>query len=578
MPALTSHPAPRTRMRPTLAARLLLVTALGWAPGCATTLDKAQQAHQDGALDDAQVLYEKAAGKADTQDEATVGLAELFVLRGKRVDKAAPAKAEAHYREALALVPAHEAALTSLVRLLRREGELSRAREAIVQAEATGNCGGCKRLTLVIVLDGADQAFAAGDCAAARTLYETAQAQRAQPGVAVAIAATHLEVAAMADAETALLAAVPLMLAADVSTRDRFVAIRVVLLSAAIKAADFPRADQLVAMVLPKEPSAEKTERSLRIAHAVFEGGDAPAALERYATLLAIEGDEALSQTLQTSVTDRMATIYAGRGTTELHAGRATEAQAELELAIALRPTDWLLKLQRILALSSRTGATPALASLKKVPAKTPGLAHTRAILLSLEVRELVSRGELELAAASLAKAQRAHPDLPEVHLAAAYVLARTPTDELEARDRKALLGRKSLVTYDGEVFRYAEALAELSWVRSEMDDRKPDYPFTAAWLASSSDALRSSLASVYPYAVEFQPEPEPLVLLHNRGGGFIEVSVSGPDGFSDELGIPPGDTREVVPPDSGLLKLRVGRAKRVYYAEGYAKVIVDLP
>lgn len=559
-------------LQPVLVAAVL--ASLG-ASGCATTLDKAQTAHQDGAYDEAELLYDKAGNDPELAADARRGLADLHV---DRADASTPQEAEGHLRDALAIDPVHDAALTALVRLLRRSDRLQDASQVLSQAAASGPCGACKRLALVVTLERADVAFAAEDWPKALTLYTSAHKQRVQPAVSVAIAATHLAAGDATQAEAALVEAGPLLLSAEASTAERFVSLRAQLLDQALAAKDFETADRVAAIVAPKEPASEATDRAVRIARAVDEQGDPEVARLRFESLREVTGEAALRDPQRKAIEDRLATLYGDRGTAQLHAGDAALAQAEFEKAIALRNDDWLLKLQRILALSTTTGAAPALAGLAKVPGKVAGLAHARAIVLSMRVQEHVREGDLEAAQISLDKAKRAHPDLPEVHLAAATVLASTPTDELSARDRKALLGRKGMVSYPDEVYRYAEALAELEWIASELDNRKPDYPFTAPWLQTEFDALSRRLASAYPYAVEFQPEPEPVVLLKNRSAAFVEVSVSGADGFSDELGIPPGDTREVVPPDSGLLRLRIGRTRRVYYAEGYAKVTVLVP
>ena len=551
--------------------------ALTLASGCASTLDKARTAHDQGAWDDAEVLYVKATKEPEGALLARNGLADLHVARAEAAAPESPKAAEGHYRDALAVIGVHDAALTGLVRLLRDQDRLPDASAVLKEAGASGDCGTCKRLVLVIELERAEQAFAAKNFAAALVHFEAAQAQRDQPAVAVAIADVHLSSGDRERAEQALLAASPGLLKADDSAVQRFVSVRKALLDAALADGNAEAADRIVAIVRPKEPAAEQPARALRVAEKVDSSGDEDAALVRYQALRGAS-EEALADAPRAKITQRVADIYTHRGTVKLNGGDGAGARAEYEQSLAAVPDDWAVKLQRILAMSSQIGAGPALESLKRVPAKTPGLAHARAILLALEVVEHLDKEDVEAARASLARATQSHSDLPEVHLAAAYVLAVTITDELSSSERRMVLGRRSMVRYPGEVYRHGEALAEVARVRGEVAERKPDYPFTAPWLLSKADALQSRLAATYPYSVAFQPEPEPVLLLTNRGGSFVEITLSGPDGFSDEIGIPPGDVREVVPPEAGLLRLRIGRAKRAYYAESYTKVTLTVP
>lgn len=564
--ARASMPTPWTRST----CLALLVAA------CASPLERAESALLRGDYDEAEALYRKAAQKPSTQATAERGIADVYVERAHESEASDPEGAELDYREALALLPGHDEALTGLVRLLRAQGRLDEASAAVEQAKATGECGGsCARLTLVLLLVRGDQAFAAKRWDDALAAYSEAQRIREQPAGAVAIAATHQAAGRLDEAEAALLAVQPQMTGADASTTDRFLALHRALLGTALAAGDFERADRLREIRLLVEPAARRLELALLVADAVYQRKDLEAALARYEALLQ---DPEMSEVDRATITRKVALGYATLGTRDLHDGRAEEADARLSRAIELQPDDWALKLQRILALSGRSGAEPALASLSQVPAQATGLSHVQAILLSLRVREEIARGELEAARATLELAKLANPDLPEVHLASASVLAYSPAEELRGADRRALLGARSVVPYRGEVFRFGEALAELDWVRVAVADRTKAYPFTAPWLPAAAAELGGKLSAVYPLAVGFREEPEPVVVLRNTSDRSVSIAVTGPARLRESLTLAAGGEQAVTVPDSGLVRLQIGRTTKLLYAEGYTQVTIPVP
>lgn len=553
------------------ACMALLVTT-----ACASTLERAESALLRGDYGEAEDLYDKAAQNERSKAAAVRGIADVHTERARAREASDPEGAEEHYREALSLLPEHDGALTGLVRLLRAQGRLDDASEVVEQAKASGNCGGsCGRLTLVLLLARGDQAFAAKRWDDALAAYSAAQALREQPSGSVAIAATHLAAGKLAEAEAALLIAQPQMLGADASTTDRFLQIHRALLEGALATGDFEGADRIRAIHMADEPPQRSIELALLVADTLYQGKDEAAALQRYEELL--QDGQGLSEVDRMALAKKTALGYATLGTRDLHDGRAEEADAKLSRAIALQPDDWALKLQRILALSSSTGAVPALSSLSQVPAKAAGLGHVRAILLALRVREEVARGELEAARVTLEQAEQAHPDLPEVHLASATVLAYSPAEELSGAERRALLGKQSMVAYKGEVFRFGEALAELDWIRTAVDDRSKAYPFTAPWLSAAVAELGAKLGVAYPLPVSFREDPEPIVLLTNPGEQSLAVSVTGPEGLRETLSIAAKGEHAVTVPDSGLVRLKIGRTNKVLYAEGYTRVTVSV-
>lgn len=560
------------------ASRAAALFILAATAACASSLDQAQGAHLRGDYEEAETLYRKALQNESYEEAAEQGMADLHADLANEQAATDPDAAERLYRKALDRRPGHDAALTGLVRLLRAQKRMKDATRVVDEAKASGKCGGsCGRLELVLLLDQGDAALAAKRWDEALAAYGAAQKVREQPAVAVAIAATHLGANELAKAEADLVAVHPMMLGVDASTIDRFVRIRRGLIDRVLAEGDVEAADRLRAIQLRDEPATRHTELALLVAETLYQSTEPARALERFDELLQATGDGALDELQKATTAKKAAQIHARRGTRSLHEGLAEEADLALKAAIALQPDDWSLKLQRILALSEMSGAVPALESLSQVPSTAVGVAHVRAILLSLRVREEVARREYEVARATLDAAEQVNPDLPEVHLASAMLLAYTPSDELSGSERRALLSGPSMVTYRGAVFRFGEALAELDWVRQAVADRTKDYPFTAPWLTSATDALRSALRSVYPMPVEFQEEPEPIVVFTNGGDEFVRVSVSGPEGLREQLSIAPQGEHVLAVPAAGLLRMTIGRKKKVLYAEGYTRVTIDV-
>jgi hypothetical protein len=53
---------------------------------------------------------------------------------------------------------------------------------------------------------------------------------------------------------------------------------------------------------------------------------------------------------------------------------------------------------------------------------------------------------------------------------------------------------------------------------------------------------------------------------------------VTGPARLREALTVAPGGEQAVTVPDSGLVRLQIGRATKVIYAEGYTQVTIPVP
>ncbi len=553
---------------------MLLALLMG---GCATTLDKARDARKLGEYDEARSLYEEAMTEPKMQQTAREELAQMYVDRAVAAEPSNKQEAERGYRQALLVDPVFGPALTGLVRLLREDGRIKDARLAIDGARKSAECPTCNRLELVVLLEEADTAAAAGQWKEALKRYTEAQEVRPQPAVALGIVQVHVELEDHAAAVAALQRAVPLMIEADTDATANFVALRELLFTHALDEGDVPTADQVRALALGNEPQPTLFAMELRVADHLLEKVDGELALARYESILSRkEGDELSAKQLD-EVNTRVARIYANRGTAMLNEGKSNNADWAFKKAIEIRPDDWSLKLQRVIAISESVGSQKALQSLSTVPEGTFGLDTTRGIVAALNIRELLERGQLDAAQTALVELQSEYGSVPEGHLVAAMVLSRTEVEGLSKTERKAALSTKALVMYPGDrIFRYAEAKAELAWVKMAMSASAKDKLFIAPWLGTELARMDGELAVAYPPAVEFRADPEPVIVLHNTGSGYVDVVVEGED-LQEEFGIPTGDKAEFIAPVSGLLYLRINGEKRLFVAEPYAKVTIRI-
>ena len=547
--------------------KLRVALAFALALGCASPLEKGRTAAAQGLFTDAEAHFRKAMRDPKTQKDARDELARMHAKRAQGTGDVAAA--EALYHRALELIPTHDQALTGLVRLLRREKRHDDALRELDAAAQQGECPACQRLKVVVLLELGDRELEKKNWDAALKHYSAAQELRKQPAAAVAIANAHAGAGRFKEAATALNDARGMMAEADESLLKNFFEIRRFVIDKALAQGDVDIADDARGVGLANEDPAARFALALLVADYLFDKGQPDKALERYEALFEkAEGED------KQAIGKRASKIYANRATAALHAGDGAKADAALSKAIAFDSEDWVLKLQRILALSGRSGARKALAGIAQVPAKTVGLAHCRAILWSLRVEEQISEGDIDGARDSLKKAQKAHPDLPEVHLATARILAETEVEGLGRPEIRALLGKTSLVDYSrGTVLRYGEALSELDWVYTELGARKKTGLFTAPWVRERSKALERRLAMKYPHKVKFREQSEPFIELANEGPGFVKVVVTGPQDFSVDAGIAGNNDHGVHLPSPGLVRLKIGKKKKIFYAEPFIRV-----
>jgi hypothetical protein len=229
------------------------------------------------------------------------------------------------------------------------------------------------------------------------------------------------------------------------------------------------------------------------------------------------------------------------------------------------------------LVIAGRDGAAAARAALAKLDqAEGNDRKVVEAILASLEAMRLAEAGKLGDARAQLERAQQAHADTPEVHIAAAVVLAASPLTDL-SKSEIAELKRTGLVKYpDAAPRRVGEALSELDWSRQQRRGLGTTYAFQGPGVERTMESLEEQLRAFYPYAVEFQPDPVTTFAFKNESPRKIDVEVDA-EGFERSIEVKPQQTQTIRLPEAGLVKLRHGKVSGTFVAEPYTKVHVGL-
>jgi thioredoxin-like negative regulator of GroEL len=407
-------------------ASLALVAVLAGV-GCGGSLTRAQDALAIGDEANAEKHLRKAVKSSATQAEASVLLAVIVAKRGDSLAADQPKDAESHYREALALDPKNEAARVGLARLLLKRGFMQEANELL----AVKGCTACVRLVAMMVHQNADNAYAAGDIPGARAMYQQAFADGKDPLDALGVVRTFL-VPGFLDldqAVAALASAAPLIAGGQVEAEQQFQELRAALLDAAAAAHNVDMIERLFqtkTYILQEEP---EFELRFRVAQTQFRNGDSDAAIERITVLLENSG-QYIDPTQREVMNAALVVMYGARAAQHLQAGDPVGAAKDIGAGLKIDPNNSRLKLQQVLAIAANR-LELALTEIDKVP-NGKDKTEVQAILYALKTLEELDAGKMAKVYESLDKAQRLGPDLPEVLLARACVLAESRTEDIK--------------------------------------------------------------------------------------------------------------------------------------------------
>lgn len=558
---------------------LALVIALS---GCSSALKDAREAWADGKgdFDESERLYKQAMKDPRVDELAREELAAIYLERGEAMVKRSKYKeGERMFRGALELEPNNEDAMAGLARCLR---EMYRFDEALVVARKgmeSGECRPCRRLVAVLLIRRGDQYAAENKWAEAEADYVEAYKIIPDAGVGLAIVRARYAKRDLDGAANALRQAVSLINASDVNNRTQYLELQRVVVLLALEEGKADLADELLDLAPTGITGQEQLGAAMEVAVELGKQGKPDVALARLMALvqLAGEGKIQIAPEQLDELRDKVATLHASRASLRLGEGDIDGAAKDLDEAVSLRPDDASFKLQRVLITAGRGNLNKARTELDQIGSNVDGYNEVTAILYALEVDRLVKAGNVAGAKAELDKAKAASKDLPEVHIAAAQVLAATEVTGLSKSQIADLKSKKGLVTYPGgKVTRVGEALSELDWSRQQLEGLGGTFPYRAPGTDQRLAELAGRLAEFFPFAVKFQGDPTAILVLQNKGDDALSVEVSGGD-VSSKKDVPAGGSAKITVNKPGFVTLKYRGKDAALLTEPYTELELAL-
>lgn len=581
MSAVRKSRSPRLLSLAAARRALAAVALLGLvsAGGCASYIDKARTARSGGDYKKAESLYKESMTKDKDELDRELAREELVAMmvdRAQNIAKADPTKAEGIYRDAHELDPKDENAQDGLGRLL---ASLNRTDEAIMVLGGDGGgfqkCELCDRYLAVLLKKRARTYEDAKKHEAALADYRRAFQLLPDPSTAFAIARVHTATDNHAEAAKAIEEAVPLIKADDRQSQADFVKVREIAVMRATADGDMEIVDRYMGMFPPGSGGDPWYALQLRVARERWRMQDLDGVIARIEPLLGEAHQESLSQAIRAEMVDFLGKVEIQRGVGLLRDGKAAEADQSFARASELDPADETLKLLRALAFAGKGDLERARQIAAALPTSIEGHKEVEAILESLLVFDRLDVGDVSAAKEALARAQAAAPDQPEVHVAAAAILAISPVTGLKKKDI-ALLRKSGLANYSAGVFRYAEALSEIAWAREQSKTLGDTYRFRGPGSSERADTLERQIRESFPFAVKFNPEPTTILSLRTKGD-TVEATVTGP-GVDERVFVSNSGPDPLTFTDAGLITISYGRSKYALVAESYTAVQVELP
>ncbi|MCA9692052.1 MAG: hypothetical protein R3A51_21105 [Nannocystaceae bacterium] len=543
-------------------------------PGCASKLEKARSARKTEDFERAEELYRKVIGRSNSDSPiASRELGEMKVEVGRKLLKEDAAKSEVLFREALTLDKDSEPAKDGLGRALAGQNREDEAIAVLSGESEFGACTLCRRYLGVVLLARGKRLEGEGKFAAARADFERTVELVPEIETAFAIARTHEAEGNDVAAAEAVEKALPLITEDDARAQERFQEIREAAVKRAIAAGDMETAERYLKMFPPGSGGEPWYDLQLLVAREQWRRGDVEPAISRLEPLLGEDHKELLPDSRRPPIEALLARMYQVRGAQRMREGDPAGADEWFSRAQQLATDDDGVKVLRALAIAGKGELDTALKVIAALPENATGRSEVEAILYSNRVHERVKAGDLAGAKDALTRAQASKYEQPEVHVAAAAVLAATPLPPLSRGDAKTLK-KFGVVSFPDEPRKYGEALSELAWARTQAAAQGERYLYRAADFARRLKDTEDQIRRRYPYAVAFNEDSSTILALTAKSG--TDVDITGPYGYEESVFIAPGKTVEVTLPQPGLVVFRIGRDKKALYSEPYTRVAIE--
>lgn len=535
--------------------------------GCANALERARSARLEGDLAKAETLYRKSVEREPSNREAA-GREVADLLTDRANASKDTGTAEQLLEEALRFAPDSEEARVALARLLVRQDDRA---AAMAMLEYEG-CKACGRLKAVLLLESADAKAAAEDWAGAREDYQYATEVLQDPNAALGVVRSYAEQNNPDDAIAAMAVAAPLIGGSDTRAQQTFLQLRANLVRAAAIEGELTTVDRYMALTPPGGGGDPWFALQLLVARERFLRDDASTALARLRRLVSQNPDMPAQRLGETR--ELMVEIHNHLASLSLRRGDVEGVKEDAKRALEIDPDSERARL--LLVLSTADADLPgAMKRLEDLPGSSAGKKEVRGILLSIQAHEHIQARRLDAARDVIAQAQQVAPDVPEVHLASAELLARTEVDGL-TRGQKKTLRDKGLVKYPrNKILRLGEALSELDWTRQRMESLGSRFPFRAASTGKRIESLDKSIREAYPLDVEFEAEQRTVLVLESQSGSDISVRIKGA-GVSTKLTVG-SQPLELTVKRRGLLEITTDGSAFALVAEPYTRVSLVL-
>ncbi len=576
----------RNRLRPrrrltasTFALVLLAAPAMLLSVGCSNKLEKARTAWADGEgdFDEAEKLYLEAIEHPKSKDEAKVELAAIYTAKGKAA-KSRPKRADAFFEKAIELDPNNEEALEGRARALIARG-LPDDALAFVERRATGGkCKPCTRVLSSLLVDRGDRYYRESKFAEAEQDYIRAGEILPNAHVALGIARARLAQNKLEEASQALGQAAELINVHDTGSRQQFLELRKFAVVAAINAAQPEIANKMLDYVPDGVGAEEQVDLAIEVSLEMRKKNQPELAVERLETLIDAHAQGKLKVGEEKLGDIRMILVglYLARSAQRMQKGDLPGAELDVSEALKLRPNEPTIMLQRVLILAAKNETKQAETALGQIDSKSSGHAQVAALLGTMRVHELVTAGKVDAARSELDRAKAKAPDLPEVHIAMAELLALTEVTNIKKKDM-AELRKTGLVKYEGgKITRMAEALSELDWSKQSLASLGADYPYRGPGTDKLMDELGKKLAAKYPFKVKFNASSKPIIVLKNDGAAPVTAKIKcGWTVASAKLG--PQQSSKITLDRPGFCTTDFGGKAATMLAEPYTEVEIPL-
>ncbi|NJK31475.1 MAG: hypothetical protein HC927_03100 [Deltaproteobacteria bacterium] len=207
---------------------------------------------------------------------------------------------------------------------------------------------------------------------------------------------------------------------------------------------------------------------------------------------------------------------------------------------------------------------------------KSADAPKVRAILHATEAIGLLEGGNAAKAQVALDKAEALDSELPEVHLARAYLMAELRNEDLKTKELQEARNLSAFSYPGGRINQYAGALAHIDRARALLTKQGTLHPWRGPRFDPLLSALEQKLKGFYPYEVRWYEGKGGLLEIASEGGQK-DVQVTGPRWLKVTAIASPGNTAEVEVPNVGLVVLDVDGKQIGVVIETNAHVKVGL-